>query len=96
VDAAMSDAPNPVQRVERMLVDVLVLTRRVIAEKQSWQANAEELLLLGNVSTLTNQPLPAEVGKSSSVALGFLLMAKFALESLLRTLKSDSDSRSEV
>jgi hypothetical protein len=83
----MPDAPNPVDRVEKLLADVLQLTSRVIADKRNWKASPDDVEIFSRVSGLTNQSLPAETFKSATVALGFLLMGKFHLETLLAQLK---------
>jgi hypothetical protein len=83
----MSDATDPLARVEKLLSDVLQLTARVIADKHTWKATPDDVEILSRVSGLTNQTLPAETFKSATVALGFLLMGKFHLETLVKQLK---------
>lgn len=81
----MSD--NDLARVEQLLANVLLLTERVIANKHTWSATPEDVEVMNRVSGVTNQTLPAEAFKSATVALGFLHMGKFHLETLVSQLK---------
>jgi hypothetical protein len=75
------------RRVQATLADVLRLTGRVIANKHTWLASADDTRIITETALLTGQALPAETFKSASVALGFLLMAKFSLETLAKTIQ---------
>jgi hypothetical protein len=82
----MPDA-NSQARVEQLLSNVLLLTERVIANKHTWAATPEDVEVMNRVSGITNQTLPAEAFRSVTVALGFLHMGKFHLETLVAQLR---------
>lgn len=71
------------QRLTEMLAEVLSLTEKVISDETRWHSTSEETSFLVRVSARSGQPLPLTAARSASVDLGFLAMAKFALEAAL-------------
>ncbi|MGO8969004.1 MAG: hypothetical protein ACLQDQ_05470 [Myxococcaceae bacterium] len=80
-------APDPLQRVEMMLREVLRLTRDVIDMKRMWSATPDDSRLLMEVASFTGQALPLETFRSEKAALEFLLMAKLSLEARAKSMK---------
>jgi hypothetical protein len=74
------------QRLTQMLAEVLLLTEKVIADDSRWHSTTEENSFLSEVSVRSGQSLPGISARSASVDLGFLSMAKFALEAALQRM----------
>ncbi len=87
----MTAPVDPLQRVLQMLVEVLALTDRVVAQRASWRASSEDSDFLSEVASLTSQTDPEEASKSATKALSFLLFARFTLETKARLLGNSDD-----
>jgi hypothetical protein len=78
---------DALDRVTRLLVAVERLINVVIAKKHDWHATPVESAFLLELSELLGKELPAEALNAATVALEFLLGAKFALETTQRILR---------
>jgi hypothetical protein len=83
----LTTTDEDLQNLTRTLGAVLLLTEKVLADESRWHSTSEEASFLAEVSALSGQPLPGYALRSASVDLGFLVMAKFALEAALNHLK---------
>jgi hypothetical protein len=84
-------AVNDLERAEAILQEVLLLTRRVIEQKQAWTASPADEALMYSVASLMGRSLVPETFKSAAAALALLLLARFWLEELIGDLSSGSD-----
>jgi hypothetical protein len=70
--------------VKLLLEEVVLLTRRVINQKQEWLASAEDEAVLRTASTVSGRLLTPETFAFAPAALAFLLGARFSLERLIK------------
>jgi hypothetical protein len=73
-----------VATVKLLLEEVVLLTRRVITQKQEWLASAEDEAVLRSAAAVTGRLLTPETLDLAPAALAFLLGARFSLERLTK------------
>lgn len=72
-----------------MLRGVLLLTQAVIDRKHDWSASPDDVELMYGAASIMGRSLAPETFTSAGAALAFLLMARFTLETIVKTYGSD-------
>jgi hypothetical protein len=81
------DADECLSRFTRLSEGAENLTAKVVANRHSWRATDSEWTFLILLAYLNEVELPGAVAHSADAALGFLIGAKFGLETTQRILR---------
>jgi hypothetical protein len=81
------DADECLSRFAGLLENAEKLTGKVVANRHTWRASDSEWTFLLLLAYLNEVELPGAVANSADAALGFLIGAKFGLETTQRILR---------
>jgi hypothetical protein len=81
------DADECLSRFAGLVESVESLTAKVVATKHTWHATDSEWTFLLLLAYLNEVELPSAVANSADAALGFLISAKFGLETTQKVLR---------